>query len=217
MPSRDSIGGSRRSEPRAAVRIHPTAIVEPGVELGAGTAVWDGVHIRRNARIGRDCIVGEKTYIAYDVVIGDRVKINAAAYLCAGVIVEDGCMISAHVVFTNDRFPRACDPDLAALQTSDPTEETLPTLVRRGVTIGANATIGPGLEIGEFAMVGMGAVVTRSVPPHALVHGAPARVTGHVCACGHRLRAGGPGPGGGLRCERCGRVYHLEPHGLLAA
>jgi acetyltransferase-like isoleucine patch superfamily enzyme len=223
------------------VRIHPTALVEPGVVLGPGTAVWDAVHLRRNARLGRECIVGEKTYVAYDVVIGDRVKINANVYICAGVSIEDGCMISAHVVFTNDRYPRATDPDLTMLQTSDPTDETLRTVVRRGVTVGANATIGPGLEIGEFAMIGMGAVVTRDVPPHALMLGAPARLSGFVCRCGHRLakdepsaparevvtvdddRFAAPERRDGSRrlspwrCQRCDRSYRVSGRSVVLA
>ena len=142
--------------------LHPTAIVEPGCAIGNGTAVWDNVHIRRGARIGRKCIVGEKTYIAYDVVIGDLVKLNASVYICAQVEIEDGVMVAAHTVFTNDRFPRACDPDLRDLQTSDPTAETLWTRVKRGTTIGANCTIGPGLTLGEFCMVGMGSEIGRA-------------------------------------------------------
>jgi UDP-2-acetamido-3-amino-2,3-dideoxy-glucuronate N-acetyltransferase len=204
-----------KPELSAPVRVHPTAIVEAGVTMGSGTSVWDSVHIRRGARLGRDCIVGEKTYIAYDVVIGDLVKINAAVYICAGVAIEDGCMISAHVVFTNDRYPRATDPDITALQTSDPTEETLSTQVNRGVTIGANATIGPGITIGEFAIVGMGAVVTRDVPAHALVHGVPARVVGLVCRCGHPLE--GQAGGEKLSCSRCQQDYLRDGAGAKAA
>src|SRR5687767_7332120 len=113
-------------------RIHPTALVEADVAIGNGTSIWDNVHVRRGAVIGRKCIVGEKTYVAYDVRIGDLVKLNACVYVCAQVAIEDGVMISAHTVFTNDRFPRSCDPDLRDLQTSDPTAETLWTTVRRG-------------------------------------------------------------------------------------
>ena len=196
--------------------IHPTALVEEGVTLGLNTRVWDGVHIRKNARIGHDCIVGEKTYVAYGVVIGNYVKINAVAYICAEVEIEDFVMISAHTVFTNDRFPRSGNKELTGLETSDPTEETLKCRVRRGVSIGANATIGPGLTLGEFSMVGMGSVVTRDVPPHALVLGNPARVAGWLCACGHPLvrgKAGTPVPPE-TRCERCGRNYVREGEGV---
>jgi acetyltransferase-like isoleucine patch superfamily enzyme len=199
--------------------IHPTALVEDGVTLGVNTRVWDGVHIRRNARIGHDCIVGEKTYVAYGVVIGNYVKINAVVYVCAEVEIDDFVMISAHTVFTNDRFPRSGNKELTGLETSDPTEETLKCRVRRGVSIGANATIGPGLTLGEFSMVGMGSVVTRDVPPHALVLGNPARVAGWLCACGHPLvrgKAGTPVPPE-TRCERCGRDYVREGEGVRPA
>ncbi|MBL8747790.1 MAG: N-acetyltransferase [Planctomycetes bacterium] len=196
------------NDPAAAtgVRIHPTAIVESGVVIGPRTAIWDGVHVRAGARIGRDCIVGEKTYVAYDVRIGDLVKINACVYVCAGVEIEDGVMVAAHTVFTNDRFPRATDPDLGGLLTSAPTDATLTTRVRRGATIGANCTIGPGIELGEFCMVGMGSVVTADVPAHALVLGNPARLAGLVCRCGEPVAraVAGTVPCGTHRCA-CGR------------
>lgn len=170
-----------------ANRIHPTAIIEEGVELGEGTSVWDNVHIRRGTRLGCDCIVGGKSYLAYDLRIGDRVKINSSAYICAAVTIEDGVMISAGVIFTNDRFPRATTSDLSALRPSTPDEHTLPTMVRAGVTIGAGAIIGNDLELGRWSMIGMGSVVTKSVPPFHLVVGNPARSIGCVCRCGEPL------------------------------
>ena len=184
--------------------IHPTAIIEEDVTLGPGTAVWDGVHIRRGSRIGRSCIVGEKTYIAYDVTIGDLVKINAHVYVCTGVTVESGVMIAAGVIFTNDRFPRAVDPELTTLRPSEPNEETESTLVKEGATLGSGALIGPGVTIGRWAMVGMGAVVTKDVPDFGLVLGNPARPAGWVCRCGKRLpRESRP------VCPACGRSYRL--------
>ena len=190
-------------------RIHETAIIEDGVSIGDGTSVWDNVHIRSGASIGRDCIVGDKTYIGPLAEIGDLVKINTGVYVCTGVTVERGVMLSAHVVFTNDRFPRSTDPELTALRSSEPDDETLETTVREGATIGAGAVIGPGLEIGRFAMVGMGAVVTRSVEPFALVMGNPARQMGVVCKCGRRLgeRLGDAGSAVSTGCASCGRRY----------
>ena len=184
-------------------RIHATALVEPGVELGEGTSVWDNVHIRGPATIGHDCIIGEKTYVAYGVKIGDFVKINAQVYVCTGVTIADRVMIAAGVIFTNDRYPRAFDLDGGGLADSGPNEDTLSTVVNEGATIGAGAVIGPGLTIGAYAMVGMGSVVTSDVPPHGLVFGNPARLRGTVCMCGEprgdREEAAGP-------CKRCGRT-----------
>ena len=200
-----------------ATRIHPTALIEEAVEIGDGTAVWDNVHIRGPAKIGSDCIIGEKTYIAYDVVIADRVKINARVYICAGVTVDSGVMLSAGVTFTNDRFPRAATPDLSELRPSEPDEETLDTRVREGATVGAGAVIGPGLEIGRFAMVGMGSVVTRSVGDFHLVLGNPARLFGAVCRCGEpiaRRDDDGAMLDGEVTCHRCGRGYTIAAESI---
>jgi UDP-2-acetamido-3-amino-2,3-dideoxy-glucuronate N-acetyltransferase len=196
-----------------AVRIHPTAIIEHGVELGEGTVIWDNVHIRHATRIAEHCIVGEKTYIAYCVHIGNRVKINAFVYICNGVTIEDGVMISAGVIFTNDRYPRATTPDLKHLRCSEPDEHTLATLVREGATIGAGSTIGCDLVIGRFAMVGMGSLVTNSVPDFALVMGRPARCVGYVCRCGKPLLRSNNGvlPSfAKLTCNDCELSYRLS-------
>jgi UDP-2-acetamido-3-amino-2,3-dideoxy-glucuronate N-acetyltransferase len=193
--------------------VHPTALIEDGAVIGENTAVWDHVHIRGPARIGRDCIIGEKTYIAYDVAIGDRVKINAFVYICAGVTIENGVMISAGTVFTNDLYPRATTPDLLTLKGSEPDEGTLETRVREGATIGARAVVGCDLEIGRFAMVGMGAVVTRSVPDFHLAYGQPARSVALLCRCGHPFhRLDGPVPRvlATTACPRCGRGYGVQ-------
>ncbi len=197
----------------STARIHPTALIEDGVEIGAGTAIWDNVHVRGPARIGSQCIVGEKTYVAYGVAIGDRVKINAFVYLCTGVRFDDGVMISAGAVFTNDRFPRATTPDLSALRGSQPDQATLSTRVREGATIGARSVIGAGLTIGRFAMVGMGSVVTRSVGDFHRVLGHPARSVGAVCRCGRpiaRWPAGQPAERQDATCAGCGRGYAIR-------
>jgi UDP-2-acetamido-3-amino-2,3-dideoxy-glucuronate N-acetyltransferase len=189
---------------------HPTAIVEDGVELGSGTRVWDSAHIRSPARIGEDCIIGEKSYVAYGVTIGDRVKINAFVYVCTAVTIEDGVMVSAGTVFTNDRFPRATTPDLTALRPSEPDERTRPILVREGATIGARCVIGSDLSIGRWSMIGMGSVVVRSVPDFHLVVGHPARSRACVCRCGEpflRFGTDGPRDVDATACPVCGLWY----------
>lgn len=197
--------------------IHPTAIVEPGVAIGRGTYIWDNVHIRHSTRIGAECIVGEKTYIAYGVDIADRVKINAFVYICNGVTIERGVMISAGTVFTNDRFPRAATADFSRLRPSEPDSDTLPTLVREGATIGAQCTIGCGITIGRYAMVGMGSVVTKDVPDHHLVYGNPARTRGYVCECGHPLVHGGEDYDfSEIACARCEQIFTIQS-GLVAS
>lgn len=200
-------------------RIHPTAILEEGVEVGPGTRIWDHAHVRGPTRIGAQCIVGEKSYIAYGVAIGDRVKINAFVYVCTGVTIEDGVMIAAGSIFTNDRFPRATTPDLRSAWTSAPDAATRPTLVREGATIGARCVIGCDLTIGRFAMVGMGSVVTRSVPDFHLATGHPARTVGCVCRCGVPfLRFGEPRGGPEATeaaCPACGLRYAVTGERVL--
>ena len=209
-------------------RIHPTALIEPGVEIGPGTCVWDHVHVRHSTRIGRECIIGEKTYVAYGVTVGDRVKINAFVYVCNGVALEDGVMVGAGTVFTNDRFPRAATPDLRRLRPSEPDEHTRPTLVRQGATVGAGCTVGSDLVIGRFAMVGMGSVVTRSLPDFHLALGHPASSVGCVCRCGQLLARFADLPASAvhaLACRACGLRYalrdqvvtELDPPGVKAA
>ena len=175
------------------LRIHPTAIIESNVQLGEGTSVWDSAHIRHDAVLGEECIVGGKSTIAYEVKIGNRVKINSNVYICNGVTIEDGVMISAGTIFTNDRFPRATTPDLKQLRSSDPDEHTLTTVVREGATIGAGCIVGCHLEIGRWAMIGMGSIVTKSIPDFCLAIGTPARVVGVVCRCGEPVH----------RCSEC--------------
>jgi UDP-2-acetamido-3-amino-2,3-dideoxy-glucuronate N-acetyltransferase len=193
--------------------IHPTAIVEKDVTIGTGTSIWDNVHVRHSARIGDECIVGEKTYIAYGVAIGNRVKINAFVYICNAVTIEDGVMISAGTIFTNDRFPRATTANLRHLRSSDPDEHTLPTLVREGATIGAGCVIGNNLAVGRFAMVGMGSVVTKSIPDFHLALGHPAKSIGCVCRCGNPLVrfSGNSAPDlAEVACSSCNLRYALR-------
>lgn len=160
------------------VFIHPTAVVEEGVEIGEGTRIWHFVHVRRGARIGRNCNIGKGVFIDAGVKIGNNVKIQNFVSVYRGVTVEDDVFLGPHATLTNDLYPRSFNKSW----------EVVPTLIKRGASIGANATIVAGVTIGEYAMVGAGAVVTRDVPPHTLVYGNPARVRGFVCFCGRPLK-----------------------------
>jgi len=195
-----------------AVCIHPTAMVDPSVALGDGSEIGAGVQIHRAAVVGRECLIAEHTSIAYGVTIGDRVRIDAHVSLCSGVTLESGVMIAAGVIFTNDRYPRACDPDTGALVRSARNEDTVHIVVRAGATIGAGTVIGPGIQIGRYAMIGMGSVVAGHVPPHALVFGNPARLRGYVCVCGAPLvdwsEHDEP-----VHCRRCGRAFDVSAEG----
>lgn len=157
--------------------IHAHAIVEPGAAVGSGTRVWAFAHVLPGATIGRDCNLCDHTFVEGNVVVGDRVTLKSGVYVWSGVHLEDDVFVGPAAVFTNDRTPRSRRyPD------SFPT-----TVVRKGASIGANAVLCPGIEIGSYAMIGAGAVVTKDVPAHALVYGNPARVQGYVCKCGKKL------------------------------
>ena len=191
--------------------VHETAIVEDGAEIGIGSSVWDGAHVRAGAEIGRGCVIGEKAYLSHGVTVGDRVQIQAGVYIPSGVTIGDGVLISAGVVFSNEKFPRATTPDLGEVR--EP-EEPLQTRVRSGATIGAGSMIVGGIEIGSFAMVGMGSVVTKSVSAFNLVMGNPAHPIGAICRCGrptsqfadaHTALAGEV-----VQCPACGMRYQIR-------
>jgi UDP-2-acetamido-3-amino-2,3-dideoxy-glucuronate N-acetyltransferase len=204
--ARAALGGAAppaaaAGDDRAAV-VHPTAVVDDGVVIGEGTRVWHFSHLLPGTRIGADCTLGQNVVIGPDVTVGDRCKIQNNVSLYKGVTLEDGVFCGPSCVFTNVLTPRA---------EVERKTEFLPTVVRRGATIGANATIVCGNEIGAYATVAAGAVVTRDVPPHALVAGVPARRIGWVGHAGERL-------GPDLVCPRTGRRYALEaPERLVEA
>lgn len=158
--------------------IHPTAIVESD-EIGEGTRIWHFVHVRQGAKIGRNCNIGKGVYIDTGVIIGNNVKIQNFATIYRGVVIEDDVFIGPAVVFTNDLYPRAF------IWSED---RIVPTIVKKGASIGANSTIVCGVKIGEYAMIGAGSVVTKDVPPFGLVYGNPARLKGFVCYCGRKLK-----------------------------
>lgn len=172
---------------------HQFAIVEPGVTIGSRTRIWAFVHVLSGVTIGEDCNVCDHTFIENQVRIGNRVTIKCGVSLWDGVVVEDDVFIGPNAVFTNDKRPR-----------SRKHPDHFPTiLLKEGCSLGANATILPGITIGRWAMVGAGAVVTHDVPDFALVVGTPARLVGWVCECGEKLAFQAAHQ---LRCE-CGRHY----------
>jgi acetyltransferase-like isoleucine patch superfamily enzyme len=192
---------------RADVRIHPTAEVSPEAVIGPGTSIWNQAQVRERARIGAGCVIGKNAYVDFDVVLGDRVKVQNNVSLFHGVTVEDGVFVGPHVCFTNDRVPRAVNVD-GSVKTDDDWEVS-PILVRRGAALGANSTILPGVTIGTWAMVGSGSVVTRDVGAYELVAGNPARRLGSACPCGQPLRDTEGEPFAGP-CPRCGEPFPPE-------
>lgn len=185
--------------------VHPSAEVSPEAHIGAGTRVWRQVHVREHAHIGEECNIGKGVYVDSHVHIGSRVKIQNHVSIFEGVSIEDGVFIGPHVCFTNDLLPRAITPD-GKLKSADDWEIT-PTLVKYGASIGAGSVILCGVTIGKFALIGAGSMVTRDVPPHALVFGNPARQHGYVCRCARRL-SNVQEHGGELVgwCETCGQA-----------
>ena len=176
--------------------VHPTAEVSPDAVFGPGSQVWNGAKVREGAVLGANCRIGCGVYIDTRVKIGDDVKIQNGVSVYEGVTIEDGVFVGPHVAFTNDRYPRAIYPD------GKPRDEwrIVATLVQYGASIGAGAIIVCGVTIGRWAMVGAGALVTKDVPQHALVLGAPARVAGYVCRCG---RPAGNQEEDGWQCDDC--------------
>jgi UDP-2-acetamido-3-amino-2,3-dideoxy-glucuronate N-acetyltransferase len=165
--------------------IHPSAEVSTNAHIGAGTRIWRQVYVREFAHIGDQCNIGTGVYIDARVRIGSRVKIQNYVSVFEGVSLEDGVFVGPHVCFTNDLYPRAVTPDGKLKSVED--WEITPTLVRYGASIGAGSIILCGVTIGSYALIGAGSMVTRNIPPHALVFGNPARHHGYVCRCAHRL------------------------------
>ncbi len=186
-----------RSTTKMAAVIHRSAIVDDGAVLGEGTRVWHWVHVCAGARIGQNCSLGQNVFVGNDVVIGDNVKIQNNVSVYDGVRLEDDVFCGPSTVFTNVFNPRSA---IARKR------EYRPTLIKRGATLGANSTVICGVTVGEHAFVGAGAVVSRDVPPHALMMGVPARCSGWMCKCGVKLPEGQ----GNLHCTACGLIYCVE-------
>lgn len=176
-----------------SVTIHPSSVVETAPEnIGEGTHIWHFCHVMPGAKIGACCNLGQNVFVDTDVTIGDSVKIQNNVSVYRFVTLEDDVFVGPSAVFTNVRNPRSAFPrDHSGFSR---------TLVKKGATIGANATIVCGVIVGEYALVGAGAVVTANVPAHAVVLGVPAKVMGWVCRCGHTIQIPSTQT---QRCEVC--------------
>ena len=157
---------------------HPTAIVESEA-IGEGTKIWHFAHVRQGSKIGKNCNIGKSVYIDIGAEIGNNVKIQNFVSVYKGVTIEDDVFVGPSATFTNDLYPRAFIWD---------EEHVVPTLICKGASIGANATLVCGITVGEYAMIGAGSVVAEDVPPFALILGNPGRQKGWVCYCGQRLK-----------------------------
>ncbi len=193
--------------PGNEVYIHPTALVSDQAEIGAGTQVWMNVQIRENARIGKNCIIGRNAYIENGVTLGDNCKVQNNALLYHDATLQDGVFIGPGAILTNDKAPRAVNPD-GTLKGADDWHAGH-IRIGRGAAVGAGAIVLTDLTIGAWAMVAAGAVVTQDVPAHALVVGIPARRVGYVCRCGQRLEARGYNGDRVWICARDGSRYRL--------
>jgi len=176
--------------------VHESAFVDQPCEIGTGTKIWHFSHIMPNCSIGEGCSIGQNVLVASRVRIGNNVKIQNNVSVYEGVELEDDVFCGPSMVFTNVSTPRSGFP-------RNRPEDYLRTLVKRGASIGANATIICGHTIGEYAFVGAGAVVTKDVPPHAVVFGNPARLKGYACECGTMLRF----EKDRIHCEYCGLTW----------
>jgi len=203
----------------ATARIHPTADLEADVSVGPRSSIWHRAQVRIGARIGAECVIGRDAFIDEGVTLGDRVKIQNLALVYHGVTVEDGVFIGPNAILTNDRFPRAITATGELARADDWTVS--PITLRTGCSIGAGAVVVAGTDVGRFATVGAGSIVTRSVPDHALVAGNPARRIGWVCACGRRLvdATGDRVPAdhaGPALCAACGATYAITSDACVA-
>ncbi len=185
-------------------KVHESAWIDDGVEIGEGTVVWHVSHVLKGSKIGNHCKIGQNVVIGPKVTIGDGVKIQNNVSVYEGVTIEDDVFCGPSMVFTNVLNPRSEIPR---------GDEFKPTLLKKGATIGANVTVICGHTIGRYAFVGAGAVVTKDVPDHALVVGNPAHVSGWMCACGVKLKLRGDEG----TCEACGRSYRKSRNGIAPA
>lgn len=174
--------------------VHESSYVDEGCEIGEGTKIWHFSHVMKDCKIGKKCNIGQNVVISPDVVLGDGVKIQNNVSVYTGVVCEDGVFLGPSCVFTNVINPRAF---------IERKSEYRKTTIKKGASLGANCTIVCGHDIGRYAFVGAGSVVTKDVPDYAMVYGTPARVMGHVCQCGEKLQF----TAGQAVCPSCGKKY----------
>lgn len=195
----------------ASPTIHPTADVSPRATIGLNVRIWHHAQIREGARIGDNCIIGKDVYIDFDVSVGANSKLQNGVYVYHGATLEDGVFLGPGVILTNDRLPRAINPDGTLKAATD--WQVGPILIRRGASIGAGAVVLPGVTVGEFAMLGAGAIMTRDIPAHGLAYGNPARLHGYACSCGQILAVRQPSTAGSKAnlwvCPTCGQSYQF--------
>jgi len=192
----ETTSGHRADSKSPSFFAHPTVVIDDGVDIGDGTKIWHFSHILKNSKIGANCVLGQNVSIGPDVTIGDGCKIQNNVSIYKGVTLEDEVFCGPSCVFTNVYNPRAF---------VERKDEFLPTLVKKGATIGANATIVCGVTIGRYAMIGAGAVVKKDVADYAVVAGVPAGPIGWACRCGEILRDFAAD--GQVRCARCASQY----------
>ncbi len=185
------------------VRIDSRAVVDDGAEIGSESSIWHFAHIRKGARIGKKCIIGKDVYIDSGVKIGDRCKVQNGVSIYSGVEIEDDVFVGPHAVFTNDLRPRANIWNESRLER---------TTIETGASIGANATIRCGITLGKWCMIGAGSVVTKDVPPHALILGVPGKIVDWVTESGERLKLDIEvgSKGGVFICEKTGEEVILN-------
>lgn len=183
--------------------VHPSAIVDEGAQIGAGTKIWHFCHVMPKAILGDNCNLGQNVFVADGVILGNNVKVQNNVSIYTGVICEDDVFLGPSMVFTNVINPRS------AVKRQD---QYLKTHVGKGATIGANATIVCGHNIGAYAFIGAGAVVTKEVPAYALLLGNPARQVGWMSAYGHRLKFE---ENGYAICPESGEKYQLKEHQIF--
>lgn len=176
---------------------HPSTVIDPGATIGQGTRIWHFTHIMPGAVIGKNCVIGQNVFIGDDVVLGNGVKVQNNVSIYTGIVIEDDVFLGPSVVLTNVNNPRA---------NIERKDEFRRTLIKKGATIGANATIVCGHALGAWCFIGAGAVVTRDVPDYALMTGNPARITGWMSRGGHKLLFGSDDQ---AVCPATGELYRI--------